>query len=99
MTELPRNPDGSIDLRSQEFYQLRADTFMSGPARDMWMIATLLAGFDPDELWQEIRRQRAGRRPVGRINEPTVLNAMDALVRRHRQESAKLKGGGHEDPA
>ena len=64
MTELPRNPDGSIDVRSQEFYQLRADTFMSRPARDMWMIATLLAGFDPDELWQEIRRRRAGRRPV-----------------------------------
>ena len=59
MTELPRNPDGSIDVRSQEFYRLRVDTFMSRPARDMWMIATLRAGFDPDELWQEIRRQRA----------------------------------------
>ena len=99
MTELPRNPDGSIDVWSQEFYRLRADTFMSRPARDMWMIATLLAGFDPDELWQEIRRQRAGRRPVGRINEPSVLNAMDALMRRHRPEPPKLKGGGHEDPA
>ena len=99
MTELPRNPDGSIDVRSQEFYQLRADTFMSRPARDMWMIATLLAGFDPDELWQEIRRRRAGRRPVGRINEPTVLNAMDALMRRHRPELANRQGGSHEDPA
>ena len=99
MTELPRNPDGSIDVRSQEFYRLRADTFMSRPARDMWIIATLLAGFDPDELWEEIRRQRAGRRPSGRINEPTVLNAMDALMRRHRPELAKRQGGGHEDPA
>lgn len=78
---------------------MRAATFMSRPARDMWMIATLLAGFDPDELWEEIRRQRAGRRPGGRINEPTVLNAMDALARRHRMELARRRGGGHEDPA
>ena len=99
MTELPRNPDGSIDVRSREFHRLRAATFMSRPARDMWMIATLLAGFDPDELWEEIRRQRAGRRPGGRINEPTVLNAMDALARRHRMELARRRGGGHEDPA
>ena len=94
MTGLLRNPDGSIDVRSQEFHELRAGAFMSGPARDMWMIATLLAGFDPDELWEEIRRQRAGRMPAGRINEPTVLNAMDALMRRHRPELAKRQGGG-----
>lgn len=99
MTELPRSSDGSIDMRSQEFHRLRADAFMSRPARDMWMVATLLAGFDPDELWEEIRRQQAGRRHCGRINEPTVLDAMDALMRRHRPELAKRQGGGDEDTA
>jgi len=54
----------------------------SKPARDMFAIAIKLAGFDRTELFLEICRRQRGRGQ--RINEPTVLNAMQAIVDRDR---------------
>ena len=68
----------STDER-REFLDRVADTFMSRNARDMWMIGTRMAGFDPEELWAEITRRKT--KNAGRINEPTVLNAMSRVRR------------------
>jgi len=64
----------------------RETTWGSRNAEDMFQIATKLAGFDPIELMKEIVRRTKGRKTF-RVNEPTVLNAMDAIYWRHSEHS------------
>lgn len=62
----------------------RETTWGSRNAEDMFQIATKLAGFDPIELMKEIVRRTKGRKTF-RVNEPTVLNAMDTIYWRHQE--------------
>jgi uncharacterized membrane protein YjdF len=66
---------------------------MSNAAHDMFMIATRMAGFDAGELMREIVRRSPRART---INEPMVLNAMQAISDRYKaaeRQAAKLAGG------
>lgn len=55
-------------------------TWGSRNAEDMFRIAVVLAGFDPRELMLEIHRRQNGRN--AKVNEATVLAAMDTLYRK-----------------
>ncbi len=54
---------------------------MSREARDMFIIATRIAGFDYRELMLEMHRLRPN---TDRFNVTTVLNAMQAISDRHK---------------
>ena len=75
-TALAETEDAITPIR-----QKAIDTFCSRNARDMYMIGVRLAGFDADELWTEIQRRRT--RGAARINEPTVLEAMQTVRDRY----------------
>lgn len=51
----------------------------SAAAEDMFRVATMLAGFDARELMLEIHRRTAHSR-AEKVNEPTVLAAMQTLI-------------------
>lgn len=55
-------------------------TWGSRAAESMFRVAVLLAGFDAGELMAEICRRSRGER---RVNEQTVLNAMETVRARH----------------
>ena len=59
----------------------RETTWGSKNAEDMYAIATRLAGFDPGELMVEIHRRSDPY--ATRVNEPTVLKAMQAVQDRY----------------
>lgn len=61
-------------------------TWGSRPAEDMFKIATRLAGFDARELMLEIHARHDWRRSE-KVNERTVLAAMDTLYKKAHDES------------
>ena len=56
-----------------------AKTFLSKNGYGLWCVATRLAKFDPEELWTVIKLLKSRR--ASRINECTVAEAMDYIVR------------------
>ena len=64
-------------MNREEVIDKCAETFMSKPAFDMWNVATRLAGFPHEELWNLIKTKRSKK--AAKINENTVLNAMDDM--------------------
>ncbi len=65
--------------------------YMSNPARDMFLIATRIAGFDEMAMHKEMFQIQ--RNKAARINLPTVLEAMDRLyIRQHGAYPTKEHG-------
>jgi len=63
-------------------------TWGSKNAEDMFTIATRLAGFDKMELMAEIIKRQRGRESM-RVNEPTVLEAMQTICDRDEEYTAR----------
>ena len=61
-----------------------AKLYLSKNAYGLWCIATRLAEFDREELWRVIKLLKSRR--SSRINECTVIEAMDLIVRSNLQE-------------
>ena len=72
-----------VENKDIKFIDLAAQTFCSRPAFAMWRIAIGLAEFEPNELWEEVKAQKT--KGAARINESTILTAMDIVHKRHLQ--------------